>query len=48
MGCLGASDAIRKLLRVAGELLAKGEWRGVLRVRATDLDDVLEFVRLSA
>ena len=41
-GRLDARDAERDLRRVAGELLAEGNRRRVLQVRAADLDDVGE------
>ena len=37
---------IHDLLHIAGELLSKGEWGGILGVRPTDLYDVLELISL--
>ena len=41
-GCLDPADASFDLHRIAGEFLAQGHGRGVLKVGAADFDDVLE------
>ncbi len=43
---LDALDAVLDLRRVAGEFLPERQRRGILRVGAADLDDVLPGVRL--
>ena len=42
-----ALDAVLDLAGVTAEFLAESNWCGVLEVRATDLEDVIELLRLS-
>ena len=43
---LNTGDPVRELLHVSTKLLTKGQRSGILQVRTTDLDDLVESLRL--
>ena len=45
-GIFNAGDAVRQLLHISTKLLTEGQRSGILQVRAADLDDLVESLRL--
>jgi hypothetical protein len=41
-----ADNAVLDLLRISGKLLSQSQWRGILQMGPSNLDDILEFLCL--